>query len=221
MAQTQMPVSAPAEVTVHDIAEPAPVMGTEAGATEAGVTEVAEGHAGTPGTVADAEHAAGHDAILGIFDSYAIVGFAFLTFVLLLWKFGAFRMLGSALDGAAEKVRADLAEAAQLKAEAEAMKAKAAADAAEAAAQAKETLANAEVEAKRIIAQAAVDEETAITRRTKLAEDRIAAEARATEAELRARAADIAVKAAETLLAGRAKELTGLTDAAIAGLDRR
>lgn len=203
MAQTQMPVSAPAEVTVHDI------------------PEVAPGHAGEPGTVADAEHAAGHDAILGIFDSYAIVGFAFLTFVLLLWKFGAFRMLGSALDGAAHKVRADLAEAAQLKADAEAMKAQAAADAAEAAAQAKETLANAEVEAKRIIAQAAVDAETAITRRTKLAEDRIAAEARATEAELRARAADIAVKAAETLLAGRAKELSGLTDAAIAGLDRR
>jgi F-type H+-transporting ATPase subunit b len=212
MAQTQMPVSAPEQVSVHDIPE---------ATTGHDIPEVAAGHAGTPGTVADAEHAAGHEAILGIFDSYAIVGFAFLAFVLLLWKFGAFRMLGGALDGAADKVRADLAEAAQLKAEAEAMKAKAAADAAEAAAQAKETLANAEVEAKRIVEQAAVDAETAIVRRTKLAEDRIAAEARAAEADLRARAADIAVKAAETLLAARSKELTGLTDAAIAGLDKR
>ena len=185
------------------------------------VTEVAEGHVAAPGTVADAEHAASHEAIFGIFDSYAIVGLAFLVFVAILWKVGAFRMLGSALDGAADKVRADLAEAAQLKADAEALKTKAAADAAEAATQAKDTLANAEAEAKRIIEQAALDAETAITRRTRIAEDRIAAEARSAEAELRARAADIAVKAAETLLAARSKELTGLTDAAIAGLDRR
>ena len=185
------------------------------------VAEVKDAPAGTPGTVAEAEHAAGHEAIFGIFDSYAIVGLAFLTFVLILWKVGAFRMIGGALDAQAEKVKSDLAEAAQLKAEAEAMKARAAAEAAETQAQAKETLANAEGEAKRILEQAGIDAEVAITRRTKLAEDRIAAEARATEAELRARAADIAVKAAETLLAGRAKELTGLTDAAIAGLERR
>ena len=193
---------------------------TPAEASAHAATEVAEGHAGTPGTVAEAEHAAGHETVFGL-DSYAIVGLAFLTFLAILWKAGAFRMLGGALDGAAAKVRADLAEAAQLKAAAEAMKAKAAAEAAEAATQAKETLANAEAEAKRIVEQAAVDAEAAIVRRTKIAEDRIAAEARATEADLRARAAEIAVKAAETLLAGRSKELTSLTDAAIAGLDRR
>ncbi len=182
--------------------------------------EVHDAPAGAPGTVAGAEHAVHHETVLGL-DSYAIVGLAFLTFVAILWKVGAFRMIGGALDGAAEKVKADLAEAAQLKAEAEAMKAKAAADAAAAEAQAKDTLANAEAEAKRILEQAGVDAETAITRRTKLAEDRIAAEARSAEAELRARAADIAVKAAEALLAGRAKELSGLTDAAIAGLEKR
>lgn len=186
----------------------------------ADVADVRDAPAGTPGTVADAEHAVHHETVLGL-DSYAIVGLAFLTFVAILWKVGAFRALGGALDGAAEKVRSDLAEAAQLKAEAEAMKAKAAADAAEAEAQARDTIANAEAEAKRIVEQAGIDAETAIARRTKLAEDRIAAEARTAEAELRARAADIAVKAAETLLASRSKELTGLTDAAIAGLDRR
>jgi chorismate mutase len=43
----------------------------------------------------------------------------------------------------------------------------------------------------------------------------------AAEAELRARAAEITVKAAEALLAGKTRELAGMTDAAIAGLDRR
>jgi F-type H+-transporting ATPase subunit b len=66
-----------------------------------------------------------------------------------------------------------------------------------------------------------VSAEEAIARRTRLAEDRIAAEARGAEAELRARAAEITVKAAEAILAGKTKELAGLTDAAIAGLDRR
>lgn len=171
-------------------------------------------------TVVPDTGAAGHETLLGL-DSYAWVGLAFLAFVLLIWRVGAFRMIGSALDAQADKVRADLAEAAQLKAEAEAMKAKAASDAAEAEAAARAMVANAEVEAKRIVEQAALDAETAIARRTKLAEDRIAAEARGAEAALRARAAEITVKAAEAMLAGKAKELAGLTDAAIAGLDRR
>ena len=184
------------------------------------VPEVADHGAATPGTVADAEHAAGHENIMGL-DSYAIVGLAFLTFALILWKVGAFSAIIKALDGQADKVKADLAEAAQLKAEAEALKAKAAADAAEAEAQSLAMIANAETEAKRIVEQAATDAEEAISRRTKLAEDRIAAEARGAEAELRARAADITVKAAEALLSARTKELSGLTDAAIAGLEQR
>jgi F-type H+-transporting ATPase subunit b len=179
--------------------------------------DITETHAAT---AADGGHDAGHETLLGL-DSYAWVGLAFAAFLILLWRLGAFRMIGSALDAQAEKVKTDLAEAAQLKAEAEALKAKAAADAADAEASAKAMLANAEVEAKRIVEQAAKDAEEAIARRTKLAEDRISAEARGAEAELRARAADITVKAAEALLAGRVKDLAGLTDAAIAGLDRR
>ncbi len=174
-----------------------------------------------PGTVADAEHAAGHEMLFGL-DSYAWVGIAFLCFVALLWKFGAFRLVGKALDSRADKVRADLAEAAQLKAEAERMKADAAAEAARATADASAIVAAAEVEARRIIEQAGADAEAAIARRTRLAHDRIAAEARAAEAELRSRAADITVKAASALLAERAGkgELGSLTDAAIAGIDR-
>jgi F-type H+-transporting ATPase subunit b len=176
----------------------------------------------TTATTAPAEAAVPAETFLGM-DSYAWVGLAFFSFVLLLWKLGAFAMIAKALDGQAEKVRSDLAEAATLKAEAEAMKAKAVSDAAEAEAGAKAMLANAEIEAKRIVEQAGIDAEAAISRRTKIAEDRIAAEARATEAELRARAADITVKAAQMLLAERSGrgELAGLTDDAIAGLDRR
>lgn len=186
-----------------------------AAATE--MTQVA-----TTTTTAPAHEAVPHETFLGM-DSYAWVGLAFLSFVLLLWKLGAFSMIAKALDGQAEKVRSDLAEAATLKAEAEAMKAKAAADAAEAEAGAKAMLANAEIEARRIVEQAGIDAEAAISRRTKIAEDRIAAEARATEAQLRARAAEITVKAAQMLLAERSAkgELADLTDAAIAGLDRR
>lgn len=166
--------------------------------------------------------AVAHETLLGL-DSYAWVGLAFLSFVLLLWRLGAFRMITGALDAQAEKVKADLAEAAALKAEAEAMKARAAAEAAEAERQAAAMLASAEAESTRILAQAATDAETAIARRTRVAEDRIAAEAREAEAALRARAADLAVRAAEALIADRAAsgELTSLTDSAIAALDRR
>lgn len=191
-----------------------------ADATPGAMPDVADPAPAESGTIAEAEHAAGHETLLGL-DSYAWVGLAFAAFLILLWRLGAFRMIGSALDAQAEKVKADLAEAAQLKAEAQALKTRAAADAADAEASAKAMIANAEVEARRIVEQAATDAGEAIARRTRLAEDRIAAEARAAEAELRARAADITVKAAEVLLAGRSKELAGLTDAAISGFDRR
>lgn len=183
---------------------------------------VAPGGEAHAGTVAEAEHAVAHQTLLGM-DSYAWVGLAFVCFVALLWKFGAFASIGKALDGRADKVRADLAEAAELKAEAERMKRDAAEEARRAAEDARAMVAAAETEAKRIVEQAGIDAETAIARRTRLAEERIAAEARAAEADLRARAADITVKAAEAVLAERAGtgKLAELTDAAIAGLDRR
>lgn len=161
-----------------------------------------------------------HETLLGL-DSYGWVGLAFVVFIVILWRLGAFRMLVNALDARADKVRADLAEAAALRAEAEAMKAKAAADAAQAEIDARAMLDNAQVEARRILEQADRDAELAIARRSRLAEDRIRAEARAAEAELRARAADITVAAAETILSARADALKPLTDAAIDSLGRR
>lgn len=175
-----------------------------------------ESHAGTASTTGEVPH----ETWLGL-DSYGWVALAFLVFAAILWRLGAFRMLGTALDKQADKVKSDLAEAATLRAEAEAMKAQAAADAAQSQADARAMLANAEAEAQRIVEQSGHDAEAAIARRTRLAQDRIAAETRAAEAALRARAADITVKAAETILAARQDSLQPLTDAAIAGLDRR
>lgn len=163
-----------------------------------------------------------HETLLGL-DSYGWVGLAFLAFLLVLWKAGVFGAVTRALDSQADKVKADLAEAAALKAEAEAMKARAAREAAEAEATARDMLANAEQEATRILHQAEADADTAVARRQKLASDRISAEGRAAEAELRERAANITLNAARTILAERSAngQLAGLTDAAISNLDRR
>ncbi len=189
---------------------------------EAGTDAAMADHAAPLATHAttQAGHDAGHETLLGL-DSYGWVGLAFLTFLIILWRVGAFRMLGNMLDAQAEKVKSDLAEAAALKAEAQAMKAQALADAAQAETDAKAIIANAQAEAKRILEQADRDAETAIARRSRLAQDRIAAEARTAEQELRARAADITVKAAQAVLSARSDSLTGLTDAAIATLDQR
>lgn len=171
-------------------------------------------------TAADA--GLGHElpeTFLGL-DSGAWVALAFALFVLLLWRVGAFRIIGTWLDSQAEKVRSDLAEAAALKAEAEALKAKAAADAAEAAETAKAMIEQAGEEANRIIAQATAETEVQIERRRKLMSERISAEVRAAEAELRQRAADLTVKAAEDILRQRAEagQLGDLTDSAINAL---
>lgn len=167
-----------------------------------------------------AHDAGAHETFLGI-DSYGWVALAFLAFVVLLWRFGLFSMITRALDGQAEKVKANLAEAESLRREAQALKDRAAADAAQARRDAEAIRAAAEADAERILAGAEAEAEAAIARATRLAEDRIASAQRAAEADLRARASELAVRAAEALLVEHQKELAPLTDAAIAALDRR
>jgi F-type H+-transporting ATPase subunit b len=163
-----------------------------------------------------------YETFLGL-GSTGWLAVAFVLFMLVLWRVGAFAAIGRALDGQGEKVRAALAEAESLKAEAERLRAEAAREAQEAAEQARAILAHAEAEAGRIVAQAEADAEAAVARRTRLAEDRIAAAERAAEAELRGRAADLSVKAAAALLARAADagQLRHLTDQAISELERR
>ena len=128
------------------------------------------------------------------------VALGFVVFVLLLLYLGVHRRLTEALDGRADKVAAELGEAKRLREEAEALLASFKARAAEA-----------EREAAAIVAQARRDAETLakesearmaefVSRRTKQAETKIAlAETQAT-ADVRAAAADAAVKAAGTVM---------------------
>ena len=121
MAPTTPTNGTPANVTPAN-ATPASVTPANVTPANPAASDVVAGEA----VGADAGHGgAVPETLLGL-DSYAWVGLAFLAFVLLLWRIGAFRMIGSSLDAQAEKVKADLAEAAQLKAEAEAMEARAA-----------------------------------------------------------------------------------------------
>lgn len=160
-----------------------------------------------------------HDTFLGL-NIHAWIALAFTTFMVAMWRVGAFRLVGKWLDGQADKVRAELAEAAALKAEAEDMKKQAAAAAAQAEADARTLVAEAEKEAERILARAEEDWKAQIARREKLAADRIAAEKRSAEAELRGYAADLTMRAAEDILRKRAADgaLGHLTDTAIASL---
>jgi F-type H+-transporting ATPase subunit b len=163
-----------------------------------------------------------HDTFLGI-DSYGWVGLAFVVFAALLWKLGALKGIGTALDARGERIRAELDQAKTLRAEAEAMLADAKARQAAGAKDADAIVAHARQEAAQIVDKAKMDAEAMIGRRTAMAEAKIGAAERAAEAELRARAATLATDAAAKLIAamGVADAKSTLTDQAIAELDRR
>ena len=144
------------------------------------------------------------------------------VFLILIWK-KAPAMIGAALDRKIAAIRAQLDEAAKLRAEAEALKAEYEAKAAAADKDAADIVAHAEAEAAAIVAKAKDDAETLVGRRTRMAEDKIAAAERAAIAELRSRAASAAATAAARLIADRhdADADKPLVDKAIAGLGQR
>jgi len=149
------------------------------------------------------------------------VAVSFLIFVALMGR-KAWGIITSALDGRAAKVRAELDEAARLRAEAEAMLRQAEADRAAAQAEAVELLARARVEAQRVAEQAAAEAEASAKRRERMALDRIAAAEAGAIAEVRNAAAEIAVMAARDVLASTVTPETdaAMIDAAVADLPR-
>ena len=131
-------------------------------------------------------------------------------------------MIGAALDKKIASIRAQLDEAAQLRAEAEALKAEYQAKAAAADAERATMLERARHEADAIVDQAKADTQALIERRTRMAEDKIAAAERHAIDEVRARAATAAAAAAASLIsqdmdAGTDK---ALVDRTIEGLGR-
>jgi F-type H+-transporting ATPase subunit b len=133
------------------------------------------------------------------------VAIAFLVFIGLLAYLGVHKQIVAALDARRDRIKADLDEARRLKDEAMALLAQYQKKRAEAETEAQSIVAEAKVEAERLAAEAKVKAEEFVTRRTKLAEQKIAqAEAQAV-ADVRSAAADAAVAAAEKILAEQAR----------------
>src|SRR5579875_3289487 len=112
-------------------------------------------------------------------------------------------MIARALDARIATIRKELDEAARLRAEAEAMLAEAKRKTAASAGDAAAIVAHAQAEADALLAKARTDAAELVERRGRMAEEKIGAAERSALAEVRAKAADAAVKAAASLIAER------------------
>jgi F-type H+-transporting ATPase subunit b len=131
------------------------------------------------------------------------IALAMVVVILILLRGGIHRTLTNSLDKKIALIREQLAEAEALRKEAEALKAEYEAKSASADQDRQGLLDRARHEAEEIVAKAKSDAEALIERRTRMAEDKIAAEERAAVEQLRAAAADAAAKAAARLIAER------------------
>jgi len=176
-------------------------------------------HAATEAHGGPEQHEAG-PTMFGVVNGGALVSLAMLVFLIVLLVKKVPGAIGGALDKKIAAIRAQLDEAAKLRAEAEALKAEYQAKIAAAAKDAEAMRAAAESEAADLIAQAKVDAEALVVRRQKMAEDKIAAAERTAIADVRARAAQAATAAAATLLRQThdAKADKGLVDDVIGKL---
>jgi F-type H+-transporting ATPase subunit b len=154
-----------------------------------------------------------HDPEIWVLVSFVIF---FVLFGARLWK-----AIVGLLDGRADAIRAELAEAQRLREEAEAMLAEAEQARVAAMAEAGEVLARSREEAARLTAAAVAEAEASARRRERLALERIAAAEKAAVTEVRNTAADVATRAAELVLAqGLGDGDAALVDQAIADLPR-
>ncbi|MES2449751.1 MAG: hypothetical protein V4610_04215 [Pseudomonadota bacterium] len=159
---------------------------------------------------------------LGFITAPGFVALSMLVVIaIIVWK-KVPAMIAGMLDARIATIRTQLEEASRLRAEAEAQLAEAKKRNAASAGDAAAIIAHAEAEAKQMIAKAESDSADLVTRRRKMAEDKIAAAERAAIAEVRATAADAATRAAAAIIAERhdAKADKPLVDQTIAGLGR-
>ncbi|WP_027574322.1 ATP F0F1 synthase subunit B [Bradyrhizobium sp. WSM1743] len=128
------------------------------------------------------------------------VAVAFVILMVVFGYLGIFKTAITALDHRADRIKAELDDAARLKQEAAKVLADYKIRSAAAEREAADIIANAKAEAERIAADAKAKMEDFVARRTKTAESKIAlAEAQAL-ADVRAAAAEAAVQAASTIL---------------------
>lgn len=151
------------------------------------------------------------------------IGLAMLVvFALMVWK-KVPAAIAKALDHKIAGIREQLAEAEALRKEAEALKAEYEAKAVAAEADAAAMVERARHESDALLAKARADAEALVERRTRMAEERIAAEERAAVQQVRAAAADAAAGAAARLIAERldSKADAAMIDTAISEIGRR
>ena len=141
---------------------------------------------------------------------------------ILIWK-RVPALIGKALDKKIAGIREQLDEASRLRAEAEALKAEYEARSAQAGAEAATMLERARAEADSIVSKAEADAAALVERRTRMAEDKIAAAERTALEEVRTKAAAAAAAAAESLIRDKldARADKANVDATIAELGRR
>jgi F-type H+-transporting ATPase subunit b len=130
---------------------------------------------------------------------------AFFVFIGLLWYVGAHKKITDALDKRSARISNELSEAANLRAEAEALLASFQRKKAEAEEEARAIVAQAETEAQIIAREAHERVAEFVRRRTKQAEEKIASAETQAMAQVRDAAADAAAKAAEIVLKAQAK----------------
>lgn len=126
-----------------------------------------------------------------------------IVFFIVIWRAGAFKAIGGALDDRAEKIRTELDEARRLREEAQELLASYKRKQAEAAEEAKKTIRQAKADADLMREEAKREIAERVERRTALAEARIAQAEAAAANEVKALAADLAVEAAKDLLSNK------------------
>jgi F-type H+-transporting ATPase subunit b len=139
------------------------------------------------------------------FEAETWVAIGFVVFVAMLLSIGVHRTIGKALDDRSARIKAELDEARKLRDEAAGLLAESPRKRSEAEGEAQEIVSGARAEAERLAVEAKARIEEFVSRRTKMAETKIAqAEAQAA-ADVRAAAAEAAVAAAEKILRQEAK----------------
>jgi len=128
------------------------------------------------------------------------VAIAFVVFVGVLWYLGAFKTLITSLDQRADVIRKELEEAKALREEAQRVFHDYQKKFAAAEHEADEIIARAKAEAARYTAEVDTEFQSFMKRRREMAEKRIAQAEASAMAEVRAAAADAAVKASEIIL---------------------
>jgi F-type H+-transporting ATPase subunit b len=140
-----------------------------------------------------------------LLDAETWVALAFLVFIGLLGYLGVHKMLVKSLDDRSARIEAELDEARKLKDEAAALLSEYRRKHEQAEGEAQEIVAGARAEAERLAVEAKAKIEDFVTRRTQMAQTKIAqAEAQAL-ADVRGAAAEAAVAAAEKILSEETK----------------